>query len=71
MNVRELLLNHRISSGSSFTDLLPNTLPFKIPITRQSHINMSEQAVVILDGMWPRLFKLVAMTNILLDQHDA
>lgn len=99
VNVRELLLNHRISSGTSFTDLLPNPLPFKIPITRQSHINMfptvfelgygeyfesidlwlehplisltSEQAVVILDGMWQCLFKLVAMTNILLDQHDA
>lgn len=99
MNVRELVLKHRIPSGTSFTDLLSKPLPFNIPITRQSHINMfpavfelgygeygeaidlwlahplmsltSEQAVVIIDGLWQNVFKFVAMANILLDQHDA
>ena len=99
VNVRELLLSYRIPSGTPFTDLLSKPLPFKIPITRQSHIDMfptvfelgygeynesidlwlghplmsltSEQAVVILDGMWQYLFKFVAMADILLDQHDA
>ena len=99
VNVRELLLSYRIPSGTPFTDLLSKPLPFKIPITRQSHIDMfptvfelgygeynesidlwlghplmsltSEQAVVILDGMWQYLFKVVAMADILLDQHDA
>jgi len=99
VKVRDLLLSHRIPSGTNFTELLSYPLPFKIPITRQSHIDMfpavfelgygeynesidlwlahsllsltSEQAVVILDGMWQCLFKFVAMADILLDQHDA
>ena len=99
MNMRELLLKHRIAAGTSFTDLIPKPLPFKIPITRQRHVDMfptvfelgygeynenidvwlahsllsltSEQAVVILDGMWQSVFKSVAMVDILLDQHDA
>lgn len=40
VNVRELVLSNRISYGSTFIESISMPLPFKIPITRRSHIEM-------------------------------
>jgi hypothetical protein len=99
VNVKERIQQCRVSSSTSFRELLAQPLPFKIPINTSEYVNAnpslfelgrsveymgsvdsfldhqlltssSEQAVVVLDGMWQIVLKKIADVAIYLDQTD-